>query len=414
MFAEEIFALGLGLTPPWKVMSQHLDTDKTPSVLHLEIGAERGAEYPCPECGALCKSHDFKEYTWRHLNFFQHHCYLTAKVPRIKCPEHGIRRVKVPWTREGSRFTLLFEQVVMSLVREMPVSAVARHVGVTDKRLWRIVHHYVSKAMEGLDLSDLKAIGLDETSSKRRHKYITVFIDLDRTERPVVFATPGKGKECLQAFCAFIETHGGHPDNICEVVCDMSPAFLSAVKKNFSSAEVTVDWFHVVQLFTSAVDSVRRLETKQRKLPRNTRWTVLMAQERDRTVGQEEALRELVEGGYATAKAYRVKELLRWIRKAETKRAAQWRVTSFLRHAAEYAGESPLLEPVRKALATFERHLPRILHRWQSLHTNARLEGFNGLFQAARARARGYRNVENFIAMVYLIAAPIQELLETS
>ena len=74
----------------------------------------------------------------------------------------------------------------------------------------------------------------------------------------------------------------------------------------------------------------------------------------------------------------------------------------------------PLLEPVRKALATFEKHLPRILHRWQSLHTNARLEGFNGLFQTARARARGYRNVENFIAMVYLIAAPIQELLTTS
>jgi transposase len=42
------------------------------------------------------------------------------------------------------------------------------------------------------------------------------------------------------------------------------------------------------------------------------------------------------------------------------------------------------------------------------LHANAKLEGYNGLFQEARARARGYRNVENFITMVYLIAAPIQ------
>jgi transposase len=389
MLAEEIFALGLGLTPPWKVMSQHLDTEKTPTVLHLEIGADRGAEYPCPECGAFCKAHDFKEYTWRHLNFFQHHCYLTAKVPRIKCPEHGIRRVDVPWAREGSRFTLLFEQVVMSLAREMPINAVARHVEVTDKRLWRIVHHYVSKAMKGLDLSGLEAVGLDETSSKKRHKYITVFIDLDREERPVVFATPGRGRECLEAFCEHIKAHGGHPDKISEVVCDMSPAFLSAVEKNFTSADVTVDWFHVVQLFTNAVDAVRKLETKQRAMPRNTRWTVLMAQERNRTAGQADALRELVEGGFATAKAYRVKELLRWIRKAETKRAARWRVTNFLRHASEYAGESPLLEPVRKALASFERHLPRILHRWHSLHTNARLEGLNGLFQAARAGLEG-------------------------
>lgn len=186
MLAEEVFALGLGLTPPWRVLSQRLDTDHTPTELHLEIGADRGAEYFCPACGAACKAHDFKEYTWRHLNFFQHHCYLTARVPRIKCPEHGIRRVAVPWAREGSRFTLLFEQAVMSLVREMPVSAVSRYVEVTDKRLWRIVRHYVSKAIERLDLKSLQAVGLDETSSKRRHKYITVFIDLDRDDKPVV------------------------------------------------------------------------------------------------------------------------------------------------------------------------------------------------------------------------------------
>lgn len=411
MLAEEVFALGLGLTSPWRVMSQRLDVDQSPTELHLEIGADRGSEYPCPKCERACKAHDFKEYTWRHLNFFQHHCYLTARVPRIKCPEHGIRRVDTPWAREGSKFTLLFEQVVMSLVREMPVNAVSRYVEVTDKRLWRIVSHYVSKAIEGLDLKALKAVGLDETSSKRRHKYITVFIDLDRDEKPVVFAVEGRGKDSLKAFCKFIKAHGGHPENIGEVVCDMSPAFLSAVKKDFKSAKVTVDWFHVVQLFTAAVDQVRKLETKERKMPKGTRWTVLKAMESARTERQENALHELVESGFATAKAFRIKELLRWFRKAESKQAAKWRATRFLRHAIEYVAEDPMLEPVRKALATFKKHLPRILHRWDSLHTNARLEGLNGLFQAARARARGYRNVNNFITMVYLIAAPIQCVL---
>jgi transposase len=316
--------------------------------------------------------------------------------------------VDAPWAREGSRFTLLFEQVVMSLVREMPVNAVARHVEVTDKRLWRIVHHYVSKAIAALNLKTLKAIGLDETASKRGHNYITVFIDLDRSDKPVIYATPGKGKECLTKFCAFIEAHDGHSENIAEVVCDMSPAFLSAVEQKFKSASVTVDWFHVVQLFTKAVDDVRKLEARQTKLPDHTRWAVLKGAEKGRTQNQESALLELVEQGFATAKAYRVKELLRWVRRAESKQAAKWRITHFLKHAAQYAADCPLLEPVRNALASFERHLPRILHRWHSLHTNARLEGFNGLFQAARARARGYRNVENFITMVYLIAAPIQ------
>lgn len=229
----------------------------------------------------------------------------------------------------------------------------------------------------------------------------------------VVFATEGRGKECLKNFCEFIKAHGGQPDNVREVVCDMSPAFLSAAGKNFKSAAVTVDWFHVVQLFTKAVDQVRRLEAKDRSMPKGARWTVLKALETPRTNRQEDALQELVESGFATARAFRVKELLRWFRKAETSQAAKWRATRFVRHAQEYVEEDPLLEPVRKALATFEKHLPRILHRWDSLHTNARMEGLNGLFQAARARARGYRNVANFITMVYLIAAPIQAMLKS-
>ncbi|MBC7951158.1 MAG: transposase, partial [Rhodospirillaceae bacterium] len=41
-------------------------------------------------------------------------------------------------------------------------------------------------------------------------------------------------------------------------------------------------------------------------------------------------------------------------------------------------------------------------------------EAFNGIFQAARARARGYRNVNTFITMIYLIAAPLGDILKST
>ena len=164
MRTEDIFAQGLGLTPPWQVLSQRLDTEKTPHELHLVLGADRGATYPCPTCGRNCKAHDFEEFTWRHLNFFQHHCYLTARVPRVTCPKHATRRTVVPWARPGSNFTLLFEQVVMILAREMPVATVASFVGTTDKRLWRVINHYVAEAMKRVDLSSgLSAIKLGQS-----------------------------------------------------------------------------------------------------------------------------------------------------------------------------------------------------------------------------------------------------------
>ena len=72
------------------------------------------------------------------------------------------------------------------------------------------------------------------------------------------------------------------------------------------------------------------------------------------------------------------------------------------------------LEPVRKVLQTLRTHAERVVRRWTSTYTNARLEGLNGLFQAARARARGYRNTETFMTMIYLIASPAGKILEST
>jgi transposase len=301
------------------------------------------------------------------------------------------------------------------LVREMPVLAAARIMEVTDKRLWRIIEHYVGKALGELDLKSLKAFALDETASKRGHNYVTVFIDLERQRTPVVFATPGKGKETVKAFKAFLEAHGGKPDRIAEVVCDMSPAFLAAIPENFENATQTVDWFHVVQLFTRAVDAVRKAEHKVVKLPEATRWAVLKARNAGKlTDKQTAALVELEAGDFLTAEAWRIKEKLRWVRAAETRQAARWRITHFLRHAREKIGDNPVFEKLRKAVETVDKQQERILERWTSTYSNARLEALNGIFKAARARARGYRNVATFITMIYLIAAPLENFLNST
>ena len=412
---NELLALGLGLESPWYLEDQRLDMDKHPHELHLRIGVERGAEFPCPVCGTMAKAHDFRESTWRHLNFFQHHCYLTAPVPRVRCPEHGVKQVEVPWARKGSSFTLLFEQAALTLVREMPVNAAARILEITDKRLWRVVEHYVAQAVARFDLSSVQAVGLDETASKRGHNYVTVFIDMARPEAPVLFVTPGRGKETLKAFSTFLKTHQGSPEQVLEVVCDMSGAFLNAVPEHLPKAQITVDWFHIVQTFTRALDEVRKAEGRVKPLPKHLRWAVLKKGEAERlTTNQLNAMAELLEQGLDTATAWRVKERLRWVRLAKTPQAARWRITRFIRYATDLIGENKLLEPVRKALQTLATHAERVVRRWTSTYTNARLEGLNGLFQAARARARGYRNTETFMTMIYMIASPARSILKST
>jgi hypothetical protein len=117
--------------------------------------------------------------------------------------------LEAPWPRPGSDFALLFEQAAMALVREMPVLAAAHLIEIIDKRLWRIVHHYVGRMLEQLDLSEVKAVGLDETAAKRGHRYVTVFLDMQRKTKPLPFAVPGRGKATVEAFSAFLAAHQG-------------------------------------------------------------------------------------------------------------------------------------------------------------------------------------------------------------
>jgi transposase len=110
------------------------------------------------------------------------------------------------------------------------------------------------------DLSAVQAVGLDETASKRGQRYVAVFIDMDSRDKLVLFVTPGNGKATLGAFRAFLESHIGHPEHILEVVCDMYGAFLSAVPKHLPNAQITVDWFHIVQTFTRALDEAHKTD----------------------------------------------------------------------------------------------------------------------------------------------------------
>ena len=83
MRSDGILLLGIGIQPPWQLVEPHLDTSTRPHERHLQVAGERDARYPRLTCGALCPAHDFQEKRWRHLNFFQHHCYITASVHEV-------------------------------------------------------------------------------------------------------------------------------------------------------------------------------------------------------------------------------------------------------------------------------------------------------------------------------------------
>jgi transposase len=177
MDANILFGQALGLGSGWKVVKSEMNVAGRELKIWLDF--ESGSQFACPRCGAFCPIHDTVEKKWRHLDFWQHRTELIARVPRTHCEEHGILQAAVPWARPGSGFTLMMEAMILLLGQQMSVSAAARHLGESDKRLWRVLEHYVMEAHAAKDWSAVRRLMIDETSARKGQRYVTVVLDAE-------------------------------------------------------------------------------------------------------------------------------------------------------------------------------------------------------------------------------------------
>jgi transposase len=398
MDTNPLFTAALGLVPPWRVVRTDFHADQR--LLEMQVDFTAGARYPCPDCSSAgCTVHDTVEKRWRHMDFFQHKAFILARVPRVQCLKCGVRQVAVPWARPGSGFTLLMEGLIMEMARSMPVRCLAQLLQVSDNRVWRVIKHYVDEAVSRIDCSRVTAIGVDETSAKKRHDYITCFFDMDA--RRLVFATEGREHQVVASFARFIGEHKGDASAVKEVSCDMSPAFIKGVREFLPKAEVTFDRFHVAKVLGDAVERVRRSEWRRDKTVKGVRFA-LLKNPINLTDRQHEQLRDITSRNAALAEVYRMKETFRDLYRQEDLHAA----TGFLKGWVATAMKSKL-KPLIKAAKTIMNRAKGILRWYSTRMTNAVMEGLNSLLQAAKRKARGYRLHGTFITIAYLIAGKL-------
>lgn len=406
MNPESLFGIALGITSPWVV--EGIEFSKENKRLDIKINFQRGTQFPCPVCSAPAPAYDTSEKTWRHLNFFQYEAYLTARVPRVKCSNAGcgIKQVSVPWARSDSGFTLLFEALVMFLTGEMPVKAAATLLGEHDTRIWRIFDHYVQSARAQADYSEVRRVGIDETSARKGQNYISLFFDLD--ERRLLFGTDGKDNETVKAFTEDLKAHNGTPENITSACIDMSKAFIKGIREALPNAEITFDPFHLIQLMNDALSKVRAEESRLfPELLHGSRYAFLKNPE-NLTEKQDETLTKLSHFRLKTGRAYLIKLALQDVYFAPSRKDAETLLKRWYNWVIRCQ-----IEQVKKVAKTVKDHWNGILAWFDSKLSNGFLEAVNGLIQAAKRRARGYRSTKNLINMAYLIAGKLDFRLPT-
>ncbi len=401
---KELFQMALNVTDPWFIEDIKFDIEA--KRLDIYIDFKKGSIFSFfdkeedKELVGL-KAYDTSNKTWKHLNFFEHECYLHARVPRVKLPNGKVKRISTPWEGLSNGFTLLFEAFLLQLSQAMPVSKVATIAKTSDDKLWSMLERYIDQTREYEEFNEITSVGMDETSRAKGHEYITLFVDL--AKRRTIFITEGKDNTTVQRFAEDFEAHNGKAEEIENVSCDMSPAFIKGVKEYLPKAQITFDKFHILKIINEAVDKVRKQELSTNKLLTGTKY-IWLKNYNNLTQKQKQTLESFTMSNMnlKTMRAYNIRQSFQDIYQATT----QEEFSTYLKKWYYWATHSRL-EPIIKAAKTVKKHWNGILKWYESKINNGILEGLNSVIQAAKSKARGYKTFKNYKIIVYLLTGKL-------
>jgi len=393
---KELYTQILGIRSPWQVADVELSVEAGEVKVYVE--QEPGAEQCCPKCGKVRPGYDSRRRQWRHLDTCQFKTLLVADVPRVECPEHGVITVDVPWSEPGSGFTALFEALVIDWLREASVAAVSRRMGLSWNAIDGIMQRAVRRGLARRAELQVTRIGVDETSFRKRHDYVTV-VSNEGGEK-VLYVADDRGQDSLAGFYA--ELTEAQKAAIESISMDMWPAYIRATLDAIPDAreKIAFDKFHVAKYLGDAVDKVRRTEHRallaegRDDLTRTKhRW---LMNPRNMSPGLWRDFKSLRDSALKTARAWAIKELgMRlWHYTSRTWATKAWQ------HWLSWAARSRL-EPVKKVARTIRDHLWGIINAVVLKANNGGAESINSRIKMIKVRSRGFRNKERFRNAIY-------------
>jgi transposase len=395
---KELYQHLLGLSSPWSVAKVELDTEAQEIVVAVEH--PRGTKFCCPDCQLDLPCYDHtEERRWRHLDSCQFKTMLSARIPRVNCPEHGVRNVSVPWATKNSRFTILFERFAIDvLLATQTVTGTMRILRTTWDQTWPIVERAVARGQVRKQVLPIPHLGIDEKAFAKGQSYLTLLVDLDRSTVEAI----SEGNDVAGAKACFSQLSEVQIGSVEAIAMDMSAAYVRAALETIPLAETKIvhDRFHIMQHATKAVDLVRRREHRRLQEDgddrlKGTKYVWLTSQE-NLTERQQQKLDASFHVQLETGKAWGYKEMLRDLWHHDTAQEA----TSYFRDWYQSVIHTKL-QPMKKVARMIKERLTNVVSYCTHKITNGVAEGINSKIMAIKRRVGGFRNVENYKTAIY-------------
>jgi len=391
---EEFYGGLLGIEQPWEV--EEVVRDSSTREVYARIVFIEAEQPRCPTCGKHGPIHDRKTRRWRHLDSCNHKTFVEAEVPRVRCPEHGVLQVPVPWAEKNSRFTMELERHVCQWLKSASISEVGFMFDLSWDEVAGIQERAVRRGLSRRLKAHPKNIGIDETSFQKRHEYVTVILDKD--ENIVLDVLQDRKSETLGTWLKKQEKTDFQA--LKSISMDMWDPYIKAVRESFPEWEslIAFDRYHVAQHLNKAVDTVRAEE--HRELMRTygesklsgTKFDWLRTSSlTDNRTGSRPAFMRLSRLNLRTARAWRIKEAATQVWDFVYLGVAEKRWKELL----TWISKSKLY-PMIKAGNLIREYFWGIINAIRLKVSNAMLESVNSGIQKIKRMACGFRNRERF------------------
>ena len=164
----ELYRILLGVSLPWSV--SRVEVSERDQQVDVWVEHATGVKWSCPACSRELGVYDHsEERAWRHLDSCQFKTFLHARAPRVECPEHGVKQVKLPWAEPHSRFTEFFEALSIRVLLECHIEGAGRILKASWDECWHLLERATKRGGARKQQRVIPHLGVDEKAIAKGH-----------------------------------------------------------------------------------------------------------------------------------------------------------------------------------------------------------------------------------------------------
>lgn len=361
--------------------------------LTVDIAPHRRNRPRCAGCGAVGPMYDrLAPRRFEFVPLWGLRVFFLYMMRRVACPRCGVTVEHVPWADGKHQLTTTYQWFLARWAKRLSWKEVARVFGTSWDQVFRSVAMAVAWGRDHVDLTGIRAIGIDEIHWQRGSHFLTLVYQIDPTRKRLLWI--GQHRR-VKTLLQFFRWFGQERTTALAFICsDMWKPYLNVVAKKAGHALHILDRFHIAKHLSEAIDQVRRAEVRslrqrgRQPLLTKARW-VLLKRRANQTREQRARLRELVQHNLRAVRAMLLRE---WFDDFWHYRSLDW-AGAFLDEWCVQVMRSRL-EPMKKVARMLRRHRPLLLNwfRARGEISAAIVEGFNNKAKLTTRKAYGFRS----------------------